>query len=149
MFKKFNWGWGIAIFYSSFVVFMLLLVWYSTKMKTELVTADYYNKELKYQEQLDKIKRAGKLSEPVRWTVENNKVTLSFPTEVKTKNAKAEVLFYRPNSSAGDFNVSCVADSTGTCQISSEKFRHGVYKIEVDWSADNNTYYTEGVINMN
>jgi len=149
MFKKFNWGWGIALFYTGFVVFMLFMVWCTNLMKTELVTEDYYGKELKFQEQLDKMKRSNILSQPVNWTVQNNSVKLNFPADVKGKDVNAKVLFYRPDNSLRDFNVSCKADSTGVCIINSDKFHHGAYKMEVDWSAGNETYYTEGVININ
>lgn len=119
-------------------------------MKTELVTTDYYGKELKYQEQLDKMKRSNILNQPLSWTVMNKKeVKLNFPSDVKGKDVKARILFYRPDNSLRDFNISCQADSTGVCIVSSDKFRHGAYKMEVDWSAGKETYYTEGVININ
>ncbi len=149
MFKKFNWGWGIAIFYSTFVVFMLFMVWRSTQMKSELVTDDYYGKELKYQEQLDKMKRSNGLSQPLNWTVENKQVTLNFPRDVLGKDVKAKILFYRPDNSHGDFNVTCNPDSTGMCVVTSDKFSKGNYKMEVDWSADKQTYYNEGIIKIN
>ncbi len=149
MFKKFNWGWGIALFYSSFVVFMLFMVWCSTQMKTELVTTDYYGEELKYQLLLDKMKRSNTLSEPLSWTVADRKVKINFPADVKGKPVKADVLFYRADNSRHDFSVSCTGDSTGSCIIASQKFEHGAYKIKVDWSAGNETYYKEGVININ
>ena len=149
MFKKFNWGWGIALFYSSFVVFMLFMVWQSTQMKTELVTADYYGQEVKYQQQLDKMKRSNILSQPLSWVVNNKSVQLNFPKDVKGKDVKAQILFYRPDNSLRDFNVTCNADSTGVCVVSSDKFKHGAYKMKVDWSAGKETYYTEGVVNIN
>ena len=149
MFKKFNWGWGLAIFYSAFVVFMLIMVWQSTQMKTELVTADYYGKELKFQEQLDKMKRANGLSDSISWTVNSKQVLLSFPKEVKDKNVKAQILFYRPDNSNRDFSVNCQPDSTGNCLVASEKFHHGVYKMQIDWTAGKESYYSEGVININ
>jgi nitrogen fixation protein FixH len=149
MFKKFNWGWGLALTYSSFVAFMLFMVWQSTVMKTELVTSDYYGKELKYQEQLNKMKRAGSLGDTISWTVNSKQVMLNFPKQVVGKNVKADVLFYKPDNSLRDFNVSCHPDSTGSCLIASDKFHHGVYKMEIDWSAGGQTYYTEGIININ
>src|SRR5581483_2940951 len=111
MFRKFHWGWGIGVFYSAFVVFMLFMVWRSTQMKTDLVTADYYGKELKYQEQLDKMKRSNSLGEPLRWLVKRNAVTLDFPQSVKDKKVEAAILFYRPDNSLRDFTVNCEADT--------------------------------------
>jgi nitrogen fixation protein FixH len=149
MFKKFNWGWGIAIFYSGFVAFMLFMVWRSTKMTPDMVTSDYYGKELKYQEQINKMQRSNALSQPMSWSVNNHTVKLSFPRDVKGKEVKAQILFYRPDNSKRDFNITCGADSLGTCVITSDKFSKGVYKMEVDWSAGKETYYNEGVININ
>ena len=149
MFKKFNWGWGLAIVYSGFVMFMLFMVWRSTVLKTELVTTDYYGKELKYQEQLDKMKRVNGLKDSISWTIENKRVLLTFPKEVKDKEVKADILFYRPDNSLRDFNVSCHVDSTGRCIVASEKFHHGLYKMQIDWSAGGQTYYSEGVVNIN
>ena len=150
MFKKFNWGWGIAIVYTGFVCFMLFMVWMSTQLKTELVTNDYYGKELKFQEQLDKMRRSNVLTDTVSWMVVNKKeVRLQFPHEVNGKEVKAQILFYRPDNSLHDFNVTCQPDSTGICVVNSDKFLHGAYKMEVDWSAGKETYYTEGVVNIN
>ena len=132
-----------------YVAFMLFMVWQSTVMKTELVTADYYGKELKYQEQLNKMQRASGLGDTISWTVNSHQVLLNFPKAVAGKTVKADILFYKPDNSLRDFNISCHPDSTGSCLIASEKFHHGVYKMEIDWSAGNQTYYTEGVININ
>lgn len=148
MFRKFNWGWGIALFYSAFVVFMMFMVWECNQMKTQMVTDNYYGKELKYQEQLDKIRRSNSLGGPLRWMVNKKSVRLTFPVEVRNKNIKANILFYRPDNSANDFNVSCFVDSSGSYTVSSEKFRHGEYRMQVDWMAGNKTYYNEGVINI-
>ncbi|MFN8299065.1 MAG: FixH family protein [Chitinophagales bacterium] len=149
MFKKFNWGWGIALVYGAFVVFMLTLVYRSTQTKEELVTEDYYGKELKYQEQIDKQKRAESFKQPLQWKVENHQVQLTFPAEVTGKPVKADVTFYRPNDSKLDFNVSCTPDASGICAIASDKFAKGTYKMQVEWNADGVSYYNEGQINMN
>lgn len=148
MFKKFNWGWGIALVYGTFVLFMLALVYRSTLTREELVTEDYYGKELKYQEQIDKQKRADSFKQPLQWKVENRKVELTFPSEVAGKQVKADVMFYRPNNSKQDFNVSCAPNASGICAIASDKFEKGVYKIQVEWSADGVAYYNEGQINI-
>lgn len=59
--KKLNWGWRISILYSGFVVFMLFMVFKTTTVKDDLVTPDYYAKELEYQQHIDKQERANQL----------------------------------------------------------------------------------------
>jgi hypothetical protein len=62
---------------------MLLMVWRSTQLKTELVTEDYYGEELRYQEQLDRMNRSNKLKNPLSWTVTGKSVELDFPDDLK------------------------------------------------------------------
>ena len=44
-----NWGWRIVILYSGFVLLILFLVYKTTTVNDDLVTTDYYAKELKFQ----------------------------------------------------------------------------------------------------
>ncbi len=48
-----NWGVGIAIVYILFVLGMLTLVFKSRSQKIDLVTENYYQQELAYQEEID------------------------------------------------------------------------------------------------
>jgi hypothetical protein len=147
--KKFNWGWGIAIFYSVFVIFMMGMVWRASHEDTDMVTENYYNKELVFQKLLDKENRANQLPLQLQWKVSDKKVTLKFPESKSAKNVKAQILFYRPSDSSKDFTVDITPDSTGNSVVESDKFVKGQYRMQVDWSAGGETYFNEGVIKMN
>ena len=59
---KLSWGTGIVI---SFVVFMsstLAVVIYLMNQDVDLVTRDYYKKELAYQDQIERIERTNKMA---------------------------------------------------------------------------------------
>lgn len=147
--KKFNWGWGIALFYSGFVVFMLALVYTASQHKVDMVTEDYYKKELSYQQHIDKLNTTQKLKQQLQWTVNSQSVMLSFPAEVAHSNIKGEVVFYRPSNSAEDFTVPITVDSSGIVTVQSQKFKKGVYRMQIDWSAGDIAYYNEGIVNIN
>ena len=58
---KFNWGTGIVLAFVAFITFILYFVVLSFRdpaSNHDLVTDDYYQKELKYQDDLDAAKRA-------------------------------------------------------------------------------------------
>lgn len=148
MLDKINWGWRITIVYLGFVVFMLMLVFKTQQQDIELVTTDYYAKELKYQEQLDKINRANQLPTPLSWKVESSGITLQFPPDIQSTALKAKVLFYCPSDSKKDVTVECTIDESGKCLIPSDKLQQGVYQMQVDWSAGSTAYYSEGTINV-
>jgi nitrogen fixation protein FixH len=147
--KKLNWGWRIAIFYMSFAAFMLFLVGKTLQEKTELVSTDYYAKELAFQDHIDKQERTRQLTEQLDWNVSANKVSLKFPSQFNAQEIKAYVTFYRPSDSSKDITVEVFPDSTGNCTVSSEKLEHGVYTMKIEWSASNNGYYNESTIKIN
>jgi hypothetical protein len=147
--KKFNWGWGIGIFYSGFVLFMLCMVYKASQQSVELVSSDYYNKELTYQEHIDKVNRTKLLKEQPALQVNKRSVQLKFPSTTSNQNVKADVLFYRPSDSQKDFSVKLVSDSTGNANVASDKFSPGVYLMQVNWDAGQESYYNEWVVHIN
>ena len=58
---KISWGTGIAIFYSFFVIAMLVFVYAATKQDNSLVSDTYYEEDLSYQKKLDKMQRTNQL----------------------------------------------------------------------------------------
>ena len=63
---KINWGSGIAIFYSLFVITMVYAVVRSTQFDNSLVSDHYYADDLKYQERFDKLSNAQNLKEDLK-----------------------------------------------------------------------------------
>jgi hypothetical protein len=58
-----NWGYKILFVYAIFITGILFMVFKSATQKMDLVTPDYYAKELKYQEKIDESNRVNALSE--------------------------------------------------------------------------------------
>lgn len=146
--KKLNWGWRISILYSGFVVFMLFMAFKTTTVKDDLVTPDYYAKELEYQQHIDKQERANQLKEKPIWQVTGNQIAIKFPGELVAKNVKAEVNFYNNAEAKKDFKITCTPDTSGVCAIDAQQLQQGVYQLQIDWSAGGVTYYNEGTINI-
>ena len=71
-----NWGYKILAVYLVFVAGIVVMVYKSSTQKIDLVTTDYYAKELKYQERIDAVKRTTALSGKVRYEVKENTILL-------------------------------------------------------------------------
>jgi len=146
--NKINWGWRITIVYLGFVLFMLFMVFKTQQQTIELVTTDYYAKELKYQDQLDKMNRANALAEPLHWNVNATGIILSFSKEMAEKGVKSNIVLYCPSNSKNDFATDCNADAEGKCFIPANKLKSGVYQIQIEWQAADVSYYNEGTIRI-
>ena len=63
---KINWGTGIAIFFSVFVLSLVYQVYRSTQYDHSLVSDQYYADDLRYQEHYDKLANAQSLEKDLQ-----------------------------------------------------------------------------------
>ena len=145
---KFNWGTGIAIFYSVFVLVLVFAVFKSRNYDHSLVSNQYYADDLNYQEHYDKLVNANMLEEDLKiWNKKQKGVVeLQFPKELK--KVGGEIHFFCPSHSASDFRMTIQPDSENVQLVPTEGLRKGLWKVKVDWNAENKAFYKEEVISI-
>jgi len=143
---KISWGYKIAALYIGFVLLVLFMVFMATQQKIELVSPDYYAKELKFQQEIDAMNNAGLLSANLHVELQSNTVIISFPQEFKGKEIKGEALMFRPSDSSLDISFPIELNEEGKLILQSNKFKTGLYKLIIKWSFDNKNYQTEHTI---
>jgi hypothetical protein len=137
-----NWGHKIIIVYVVFVAGMLFLVYKSSTQNTELVTEDYYAKELVYQQKIDEIKRTSLLSAPVNIKVINHEVTIYFPKDLAAKKIIGEVTLYCPSDQKKDIHQQFTVTDSAVSIIMPGNY-HGLYYVKINWGAEGINYYYE------
>ncbi len=138
-----NWGYKIALVYTAFAVFMITLVLKSMNQEHDLVAEDYYEKELKFQEQIDKQNLVTTNGKQVVWKHEANSLELVFPA---TENVRGEIKLFRPSDAAKDYSVVVKPDNEGKQQIDLTKISKGKYLLQIDWKENGKAYFQETVI---
>lgn len=142
---KFNWGVGITIFIILFVGFMVMMVLKAGKQNHELVTDDYYEKELEFKDILVKKEIALQtFSEQLKITIEGNHVLFSFPKEVNSE-IKGIIYFFKPSKESDDATFD-VKTSNNQQKINLNKLSSGMYKVKVDWNVNGEEYYNESTL---
>jgi len=71
---KFNWGFGIAAFIGLFIVFISTLVYKCSQHEVDLVSANYYDLEIQYQNQINKMNNSAALDQQVLISSVNDQV---------------------------------------------------------------------------
>lgn len=137
MSMKINWGTGIVIsfvLFISFIVFLVLTMINSSNH--ELVTKDYYQKELAYQDEIDAEENANVLSEKI--IIEKTKEGLSiiFPKEFEPQKLTGSVSFYRPSNQKLDFDLP-INVSNSKLRIPEKNMVEGLWKVSVLWKYNN------------
>lgn len=138
---KFNWGTGIFIFYSLFVIFILSLVFRSTQEPVDLVTEDYYQQELEFQEIIKKRDNANSLDSGLVYTL--NKMNISFTFPPSHQDASGTILIYRASNKNFDKKVDIDLNDERNMVIVMNDSPAGLYKMKVDWNNDSLGYYIE------
>ncbi|MBL0356996.1 MAG: FixH family protein [Chitinophagaceae bacterium] len=106
-----NWGYKILFVYLAFVAGIVVMVFKSSSQKIDLVTEDYYAKELKYQDRIDAINRSNALSAPVKYEVVNQQMIISFPKEFAEKKISVTVVLYCPSDDRKDITKEFVTSN--------------------------------------
>ena len=80
-----SWGYKIMFVYIAFVAGIGFLIFKASNQEFDLVTKDYYEQELKYQQVIDQSANASRLSMPLYIEKKEAELKISFPDEMKNK----------------------------------------------------------------
>ncbi len=141
-----SWGYKIIILYSGFVLGILFLVYKCTQEDIDLVTTDYYEKELKFQDRIDRItnKEESGYYLKVNYNEDSRSIDIQFP-EIAQKQVKGEIVFFRPDNSKLDFKVELKPEN-GRQVISAASLAKGFWRMQTTWEADAIPLYQEDKI---
>ncbi|MGB0391546.1 MAG: FixH family protein [Salibacteraceae bacterium] len=142
---RFTWGHAaIAIPVTIVVVFTSVLIRsMADDKKTELVTEDYYAKEIQFQDQLDRVKNALELNTNFTWTKSEDSWVLGLSGDFTHKEVKGVLTVFRPSDSSLDFEIPIQLDSNFKQVVSASKFVKGKYQIQVKWTVNGKECYLE------
>ena len=143
-----NWGKKITIVYLGFVALIVTMVVISVRQKVDLVSPDYYAKELNYQSDINKLNNAKSLATQLKCTVLNNALQVQFPSEHSSSNIQGKIYVYKPSDDKSD-RVIDINATAGSQIISTNDFAKGMYKLTVDWSVDGKEFQSESVVVIN
>ena len=139
---KLSWGYLITFGYLAFVGGMCFLVYKATSQKFDLVTNDYYDQELKYQQVIDQSANTAKLSAPLTISKTATELKIEFPAEMKDKKKEVDFYLYYPADAKRDFRKSMSISENEIIQALSAAMK-GLYQLKLSWQVDSVKYYFE------
>ena len=139
---KINWGTAIVIAFVCFISFiMYFVISMSTNKKYEhdLVVEDYYQQELKYQNDINKEENAKTLITNVSLEKTNKGIIINFPKDLNINNIKGKVFLYRPSNKQLDFEIP-ISLSNHNLLIPDNSLLDGRWNIKIDWTYNTKAY---------
>lgn len=145
---KFNWGVGLTIAMILFMTFILSIVIRTSFLNTDLHSEDYYQKELKYQDEINAKNVSTQYQDKFYFSQTTKEIIVHFD-EVKDWNTlNGTLYFYRANNAKLDRNV-IFKPNDGIQLISKEFFTPGQYEVKLTWKDGDDGYQIEKSIYVN
>jgi hypothetical protein len=127
-------GWFL-IFGSGMAAWVVVAV----RNDPDLVRPDYYEQEIGYQKQIDRLNRTAALpkSASVTHDTADGQVVIHVPVESTTSGT---IHFYRPSDAKLDFELPLRLDAGGIQRVPAEKLAGGLWKVRVQWIGNGEEY---------
>lgn len=138
-----NWGKGIFIVFILFAAGIGMMAYTSMIKNIDLVSQNYYEKEIKYQEQIDKINNTGKSFKKLQISLTLQNIVIVFPKGSEGGKISGEIIFYRPSDAKADFTIPVNLNGNSVQIIPTDNLIKGMWKVMVTWSSEDVNYYSE------
>lgn len=140
-----NWGKGIALAIIVFVGLIMTMVVISVRMDgIELVTENYYEQEIKYQDRIDESNSALALDrEVISYDPQSKVIALDLPT-----GAAGSLQLFRPSDSTLDQEIKLEVTHTGKTEVPVKQLKAGYWKVQLNWSENGVSHYQEKKITI-
>ncbi|HCR76474.1 FixH family protein [Chryseobacterium sp. C3] len=140
--KNFNWGHGVIIALASFMIFILSMMFLfpNGQKNSEMVTDNYYEEELKYQDVIDAKKRADELKEKPVYNQNQAGIRITFPKDYNNSNTKVKFVLNRTDDQNLDVHKTVQLDANQSFLIPAQVLKLGNYTLRLSWTKDKTDY---------
>ncbi len=139
-----NWGKWIIVSFVLFAVFIGILVVICVRQDISLVSKNYYQEELAYQQQIDRMNNTARLEEKPVIAFTGQALEIQFSQFNNLEGGEVKV--FRPSDPRFDKQF-ILHTSTETIQrFDIRSFPKGMYRVKMRWSMKGKEYYVEQVI---
>lgn len=139
------WPHAIILWFVIFISALAAWITYAVHQKVDLVSPDYYEAEIHYQKQVDRLNRSvavrGEVA--VRYDAARQEITVQLPVAHVSARPTGTFHFYRPSQAALDVQIPLAIDGRGVQTIDTGKLPTGYWKLRLQWAAAGAEYYFE------
>ena len=139
------WPYGITLAFVLFGVGTTSLIVLACSQKNELVSSGYYEQEIKFQGQIDRLDRTRRLSAQASVAYDHLRkaITISLPTEKPSRGISGRIQLYRPSAAGLDRELPLELNEQGVQSVDVSALRPGLWKVRVSWTAENQDYFID------
>jgi hypothetical protein len=137
-----NWGNGIVLVFSLFVVLVATMVTISFNQDVNLVEKNYYEEEIAYEAHMDKMNNAQKWESAINIVQEKDNLSLYFEGASEVKGI---IHMFRPSDAKMDFKLTLAENNL----IPLSRLEKGVWQVGLSWEKSGKMYHQEQRVFIN
>jgi nitrogen fixation protein FixH len=137
------WPYGVAGFLVVFFSCVVSFGVFAVRQRVDLVRTDYYEEELRYGKQYDRLSRTKALEHglAVSLSSETHQISVQLPPEHATPGVKGTIQLYRPSDSRLDREIALATSASGKQVLDSTALQEGLWRIRVTWQSGGQEYF--------
>ena len=125
-----NWAWKITFLFVSFVLFMSFMVYKSVSQDFHLVSKEYYEDEIAYQERIDAMAIGNEIKDKVHMDIQDKILLITFSESI-AEDMNGEIHFYDPVNARKDFLIPIDLDSSLQMAVSFDNKIRKRWKVKI------------------
>lgn len=140
-----NWSWGKSIVLA-FIIFIGLVSWALIKsfgVQIDLVTPNYYEEELKYEDRITEIKAGQEFADEISFKAKEDGLHIQFPKQWEQVSIEGKIKMYRPNDAKKDFEIPIAFNQERMQIIPGSKLLNGAWTVKLSWTEAGRKFYLE------
>ncbi|MCX8089317.1 MAG: FixH family protein [Verrucomicrobiae bacterium] len=139
------WPLGLILAFALFIAGTAALIAIAASQRSDLVTPDYYEQELRYQTRLDALNRtapyAGRIC--VELDAAGQQLQITLPRETLGPDTAGRIELYRPSAAPLDRAWPLQPDADGAQTFDVSGLEPGLWKVRLHWRTAGQDYFLE------
>lgn len=144
---KINWGTGIFIFLTLFLMASAGFIIFAVNQDVNLVHEDYYEKGVDYTDQMNVNARSVQYKNALTVGSQNDFFLIDIEESLAARIDSGNVLMFRPSSSKNDISIR-LNKLAKTVQIPKEELLNGRYILKFSWYSGGLRYELDRPVNI-
>jgi hypothetical protein len=139
------WPLGIVLTLVGFCAGTVGLVVMACTQRVDLVSPDYYERELNYQGQIDQVERTHRAVSQgtIAYDSVGKSISVCLPADQAGLAVWGSIELYRPSAARMDHAVSLKPDAKGIQHLDASGLAPGLWRVRVSWTSEKQNYYLE------
>jgi hypothetical protein len=135
------WPLGICLTFLLFFSGMATVVVIATTHRDSLVSENYYEQELKFQDQINSAARAAQSGASVNYDATAGRIVIALPAAARAQNLSGQIELYRPSAAGLDRQFKLQPDASGRQLLDAKALPAGPWEVRVAWNAGGQDYF--------